>query len=138
MNAIHWPLLSLSQSTNKDFVQFWDQFYSGYSEELYQANIGQELTENRITEWFIWKNGTPLSADKTQTIRLHFTPNEHISPEANSDTLAAFLNRPGDWRVKGATALTRWFPSRRCRNVRLARFSSRVDFAVRQRLLEFL
>src|ERR1035437_7102092 len=45
----------------KAFVDFWSRRYTGYDDDFYQANVGQELTEARIMEWFAWKNGTPLS-----------------------------------------------------------------------------
>jgi hypothetical protein len=99
--VISWPVLGISQVQPKDFVRFWEQLYSGYDEDFYRENIGQPLTEKRIAEWFVWKNGTPLSADKTKTIRRYLSPEEHISHNADAATLEAFLNRPGGaiWRI---------------------------------------
>ena len=101
MDAISWPVLGISHVKPSHFVRFWEQLYSGYDEDFYQENIGQTLTEERIAKWFVWKNGTPLSADKTQTIRRYFSPDEYIGHDADADTLTAFLNRPGGaiWRI---------------------------------------
>ena len=101
MVTISCPVLDISQVTPKDFVRFWEQLYSGYSEEFYRENIDLPLTEKRIADWFVWKNGTPLSANKTQTIRRFLAPEEYISHDADAVTLEAFLNRPGGaiWRI---------------------------------------
>ena len=69
MNAINCPVLGISQVTPKNFVRFWEQLYSGYDEDFYREHIGQPLTEERITNWFKWKNGRRLSARKAQTVR---------------------------------------------------------------------
>ena len=101
MDAIRWTVLSISHVQPKDFVQFWEQLYSGYDEDFYKENIGKPLTEELITKWFDWKNGTPLSAAKKLTIRRYLSPEERIGLDANEDTLAEFLNRPGGaiWRI---------------------------------------
>src|ERR1035441_2105943 len=43
------------------FIDFWAARYAGYDDTFYMANVGQELTEARILDWFTWKNGTTLS-----------------------------------------------------------------------------
>jgi hypothetical protein len=75
--------------------------YSGYDEDFYQENIGQPLTEERIARWFVWKNGTPLSAKKIKAIRRYLSPDEHIDQAASTEALQQFLNRPGGaiWRI---------------------------------------
>src|SRR5438128_2250037 len=102
MDAISWPILSISEVKPKDFVRFWEQLYSSdYDENFYREYIGQPLTEDLIAKWFKWKNRTPLSAGKTQAIRRYLSPEEYIGRDADADTLAAFLNRPGGaiWRI---------------------------------------
>lgn len=101
MDELSCPVLGISQVTPKDFVRFWNQLYSGYDEGFYRENIGQPLTEDRIAKWFDWKNGTPLSAAKTKTIRRYFSPDEHIGHDPDAATLGEFLNRPGGaiWRI---------------------------------------
>ena len=101
MDTISFPVLGISHVTPEDFVRFWEQLYSGYNEEFYRENIGQPLTEERIAKWFEWKNGTPLSKNKTQTISRYSSPEERIGHGADAATLGAFLNRPGGtiWRI---------------------------------------
>jgi hypothetical protein len=101
MEGTSWPIFGVRHVSRKGFVRFWERLYSGYDEDFYQENIGQPLTEERIARWFIWKNGTPLSAKKLKAIRRYFSPEEHIGHEAGADTLREFLNRPGGaiWRI---------------------------------------
>jgi hypothetical protein len=101
MDGISWPVLSIRQVTPKEFVRFWDQLYSDYDEGFYRDNIGKPLTEERIANWFRWKNGKPLSARKTQSVRRYFSPKESIGPDADKGTLEKFLKRPGGaiWRI---------------------------------------
>src|SRR4051812_8299972 len=101
MDVISWPVLGISQVQPKEFVRFWEQLYSGYDEDFYRENIGQPLTEERIAAWFAWKNGTPLSVNKTKTIRRYPSADERISQDADAATLEAFLNRRGGviWRI---------------------------------------
>src|SRR6266404_360571 len=101
MDTIKWPILGISHVTPKEFVQFWEQLYSGYDEDFYQENIGQPLSEERIAAWFVWKNGTVLSADKKQSLDRYYSPEERISQDANADEIAVFLNKPGGaiWRI---------------------------------------
>lgn len=56
----------------KAFIKFWSTRYTGYDDRFYEANIGQELTEARILEWFQWKNGTPLSGQKKNSVLRNF------------------------------------------------------------------
>ena len=59
------------------------------------------LTDDRIAQWFKWKNGSPLSQAKTQSILRYSSPEERISHDTSADELRAFLSRPGGviWRV---------------------------------------
>jgi hypothetical protein len=54
------------------FVAFWSGRYTGYDDTFYAANVGQELTEARILQWFEWKNGTPLSGLKRDSVLKNF------------------------------------------------------------------
>jgi hypothetical protein len=101
ISEIHLPILRSHHVTPKDFVQFWERLYSGYDENFYRDNIDKPLTEERINAWFEWKNATPLSANKSETIRRYLSPQERIGHDADAGTLAAFLNRPGGaiWRI---------------------------------------
>jgi hypothetical protein len=54
------------------FVEFWSARYTDYDDDFYEANVGQELTEVRILEWFAWKNGTPLSLLKRNSVLNNF------------------------------------------------------------------
>jgi hypothetical protein len=56
----------------KAFIEFWAARYTGYDDDFYEANVGQELTEARILEWFEWKNGTPLSELKRNSVLNNF------------------------------------------------------------------
>ena len=101
MDTISCPILAASQVPPQDFVLFWDQLYSGYDEDFYRANIGQPLTEERIKDWFTWKNGGRLSANKAKSIRRYSSPEERIDHDVDAVELEAFLNRPGGtiWRI---------------------------------------
>jgi hypothetical protein len=101
MDGTGWPIFGVQYVALRDFVRFWEQLYSGYDEEFYQENIGQLLTEERIAGWFVWKNGTPLSAKKIKGIRRFLSPEEHIDHGASTVALQEFLNRPGGaiWRI---------------------------------------
>ncbi len=54
------------------FVEFRSQRYEYAKEYLYDNNIGQELTEQRIIELFVWKNGTSLSRGKKKICHTKF------------------------------------------------------------------
>jgi hypothetical protein len=101
MGKISWPVLGVLHVSSQEFVRFWEQCYSGYDEDFYQRNIGQPLTEERIANWFKWKNGTPLATKKLKTIQRYSSPEERIAFNATSDALEEFLNRPGGaiWRI---------------------------------------
>jgi hypothetical protein len=101
MDAIQWAVIGTRVGTLTEFVRFWERLYTGYNENFYRENIGQPLTPERIALWFEWKNGTPLSANKSQTIRRYSSDEERIAYDADLGTLTDFLNRPGGavWRI---------------------------------------
>jgi hypothetical protein len=41
---IKCTVLDFRQVTRREFVRFWERFYTDYSEEFYRENIGQPLT----------------------------------------------------------------------------------------------
>jgi len=86
------------------FVEFWADRYQGYDEAFYQNNIGKELTQDRILEWFTWKNGTPLSEAKRQSVMRNFVARrgelDHVkSKETASDLLDRFNSGGAIWRI---------------------------------------
>lgn len=96
-----FPVFRTTTVTAEEFTQFWDRCYSGYDEEFYQNNVGQPLTPERITQWFVWKNGTPLSPGKAKSILRYSSPEERLDADADFATVRQFLNRPGGtiWRI---------------------------------------
>jgi hypothetical protein len=89
------------KTDQKAFVSFWADRYPEDIERIYQENVGRELTEERIEDWFAWKsgkrnrNGKPvLSSKKLKSIRAHFvtrrTEMEQIAPDEPASSL---LNR---------------------------------------------
>jgi hypothetical protein len=96
------------------FVEFWAVRYQGYDDAFYEANVGRELTESRILEWFTWKNGTPLSRAKRQGVLTNFASRREELAEVPLDEPASeFLSRFRDggaiWRIFW---LHIWQPSR--------------------------
>ena len=57
------------EATPTQFVDFWSRRYEYADEHLYDNNIGRELTEQRITDLFLWKNGMPLAGKKQVAVR---------------------------------------------------------------------
>jgi len=96
-----YPILEVRQGCLDEFVRFWEKLYSGYDEKFYEDNKGKELDKDRISEWFKWKNGMPLSPLKAQSISHYSSADERIRHDANDDELARFLRRPGGtiWRI---------------------------------------
>ena len=86
------------------FVEFWSQRYQYAHEHLYYNNIGLPPTSERVLELFIWKNGTPLSALKLQSVRQNFVQrideiaNSPVSENA-SNFLARFKSGGAIWRI---------------------------------------
>lgn len=96
------------------FIDFWAARYTGYDEAFYQANIGKELTEVRILEWFTWKNGTPLSEAKRKSVLKNFVSRrgelDCVRPdETAADLLSRFREGGAIWRIFW---LHCWQPSR--------------------------
>jgi hypothetical protein len=73
-DRITYTVLHLRAANAKEFVDCWDRIYSGYGEEFYQRNIGKPLTAKRISQWFEWKNGAPLSQRKARALLRYSSP----------------------------------------------------------------
>jgi|SRR5581483_7841320 len=111
MQLIVYQVLSADKSA---FVGFWADRYQGYDEAFYEANVGRELTENRILEWFTWKNGTPLSKAKHLSVLTNFASRrDELVKVAKDEPAPELLARFGDggaiWRIFW---LHIWQPSR--------------------------
>jgi hypothetical protein len=87
----------------KAFIEFWADRYTGYDDAFYEANVGQELTEARILDWFEWKNGTPLSALKKASVLRNFVARRHELNQLNDDDTSALMSRFSEggviWRI---------------------------------------
>jgi len=87
----------------KAFVEFWADRYTGYDDDFYEANVGQELTEARILDWFEWKNGTPLSQAKRRSVMRNFVARRDELVQIEDDTPSAVLTRFSEggviWRI---------------------------------------
>lgn len=86
------------------FVEFWSKRYTGYDDDFYEANVGQELTETRILEWFEWKNGTPLSDLKKKSVLKNYVARRHDlatipADETPAQLLARFSGGGAIWRI---------------------------------------
>ncbi len=60
--------LNLNFDNEIDFVNYWEQKYQDTIENLYNDNIKEELTKDRLLNLFRWKNRTPLSEEKERSI----------------------------------------------------------------------
>lgn len=87
-----------------EFVAFWSARYQYNREHLYDNNIGQELTEQRIYELFEWKNGTRLSEPKQESVHTNFVErlgelNNLPVDEAPLHFLQRFADGGAIWRI---------------------------------------
>jgi hypothetical protein len=92
------------RATDRQFVEFWSSQYSYAQEYLYCDNIGRELTEARIFCLFRWKNGTPLSDLKRDSLRQNFVRRagelRQIDPNRPvRELLDVFANGGVIWRI---------------------------------------
>jgi hypothetical protein len=102
MNTAGWPIFGINFVSAADFVGFWSQLYDdeGYDEMFYQDNIGRPPAA-KAYEWFKWKNGTPLSVRKQQTVHAILSDGEPVGPDVKADALRLYLGQAGGvvWRV---------------------------------------
>ena len=96
------PILKYHFVHADEFIVFWSEQYEYTNEHLYDENIGKELTEERIWNLFLWKNGRPLSEKKRKSVRENYI-NEKITIPSNPSIpfLKEYLNLPGGaiWRI---------------------------------------
>ena len=87
----------------KAFIEFWSARYTGDDDDFYEANVGQELTEARILNWFEWKNGTPLSGPKRSSVLRNFVARRDelasLQDETSVQLLAYFSEGGVIWRI---------------------------------------
>ena len=96
------PIFKETFVSPPEFIDFWSRQYSYNKEYLYDVNIGNELTEERIWNLFLWKNGRPLSQKKRISVRQNFIDEKKIEKILIPDSfLTTYLNRPGGaiWRI---------------------------------------
>ena len=96
------PIFKEAFVSPSEFIDFWSRQYSYENEYLYDKNIGKELTEERIWDLFLWKNGRPLSEKKRISVKRNFIDEKVvISPNPDKFFLTTYLNRPGGaiWRI---------------------------------------
>jgi hypothetical protein len=102
MNTGRWPIFGINLVSAADFVRFWDALYDdeGYDETFYRDNIGRP-PEPKAYEWFKWKNGTPLSVRKQQTVQAILSNGGPVGPDADAGALQSYLGQTGGvvWRV---------------------------------------
>ena len=87
-----------------DFIDFWSVRYTGYDDNFYMANIGKDLSETRILDLFTWKNGTPLSENKKNSVMKNFVARkDELNGLAQGTTASQFLERFTEggaiWRI---------------------------------------
>ena len=88
----------IPKETNQiEFIDFWSKQYSYTNESLYDSNIGKELTEDRVMKLFEWKNGTPWSAKKLESVKQNYLSDKTIFPYNPNEQ----LNKSGGaiWRI---------------------------------------
>ena len=84
------------------FISFWSKQYYYPKDHLYNNNIGKTLTEARIWELFLWKNGKPLSEKKKLSVRDNFIrESDNIPSNHDKFTLKSYFNKSGGtiWRI---------------------------------------
>lgn len=98
------PIYKPVQATTAQFVGFWSLRYRDPREDLYDQNIGQGLTEQRILDLYRWKNGGPLSSLKRESVLRNFVARrgelEQFHPDQEaSDLLGLFADGGAIWRI---------------------------------------
>jgi hypothetical protein len=92
----------LKDTNLEKFVKFWSEVYDYESDHLYAKNISQPLTEERIRELFIWKNGGKLSRLKEKSVSDHYVSNISKLATTSKDIL------PDQWLKDFGTGGAIW------------------------------
>lgn len=69
---MEFPVYDRRIASKSEFLRFWSSAYRYKDENVYEDNIGKELTPDRIETLFRWKNGMPLSETKAASIEQNF------------------------------------------------------------------
>lgn len=101
---MHLPTYKPHSVEKEQFIEFWRRQYNDPNEHLYEDNIRQTLTEQTVLNLYRWKNGTPLSQRKTESLRRNFIERidelEAIGKDANIDVLLARFTQGGAiWKI---------------------------------------
>lgn len=80
-----FPGLRIEAQPFEDFVRTWAATYHDPREHLYEENVDQPLTPERVLTLFKWKNGGPLSHAKEASVQRHFLSRLHDRPELPED-----------------------------------------------------
>jgi hypothetical protein len=99
------------------FVEFWKTLYDleQKDDEFYKQNVHQPLSEERIMEWFNWKNGMKrMSQKKLRSVQRNFIDRraelDTIPRDASAkDLLDRFADGGVIWRIFW---IHRWQPER--------------------------
>jgi len=98
----NFPILSLKNVTESDFIEFWSAWYPTNNEPVYQANIGKPLTKKRLLTLFKWKNNGPIAKHKLESIYRNYINTKPVPP-AHDDlhAIKSFITQPGGaiWRI---------------------------------------
>jgi hypothetical protein len=94
----------MTPGTTEAFLELWSQWYFDPREDLYESNIGRELTPERIRLLFEWKNGGPLSEAKRTSVERNYI--DHLNDVVSfgdstgpEDFLRRFPQGGAIWRI---------------------------------------
>ncbi len=81
------------------FVKFWSACYTA-DDKVYEANIGQKLTEKRVLRLFTWKNQRRLSTRKRRSVLKNFlAKRSELDQEQTTEELLARFKKGSIWRI---------------------------------------
>lgn len=64
---MHFYIITQTPSSQEDFINFWKKLYKDSDNEYFESMKG-ELTDEKISELFKWKNGRELYGKQPQAI----------------------------------------------------------------------
>lgn len=97
-----FPIHVVRQVSSEEFIEHWSHRYPLKKEPIYQENIGQPLTPERIWALFEWKNNGPIAKQKRNSILKNYINTTPVVPHAEDrDGLVRFIQEPGGaiWRI---------------------------------------